>query len=106
MRAKAVAKYGVGFMRAINSGKLDLGSIARFAVGGLVIMPTQPRYAYASGGLVQGRGSDRVLNLTIDGQQFNGLMMPEEVGNRLTTYAVSRQTRSAGRKPSWVGGKK
>jgi hypothetical protein len=106
MRAKAVTKYGVGFMRAINSGKLDLGAIARFAAGGLVSMPTQPRYAYATGGLVQGKGSDRVLNLSIDGQEFNGLMMPEEVGNRLTTYAVSRQTRSAGRKPSWVGGKK
>lgn len=105
VRAKAVAKYGVGFMRALNSGRLDLGKIAGYAMGGLVTQPTQPRYGFATGGLVNNpRNADRVLNLTIGNETFNGLMMPEEVGNKLTKYAVGRQTRSAGKKPSWVGG--
>lgn len=106
VKAKAVRKYGVGLLRALNSGRLDLGAVGRYAAGGLV-MPTQPRFGYAEGGLVQGgRSADRVLNLTIGDQTFMGLIMPDEVGSKLTTYAVARQSRSAGRKPSWVGGKK
>jgi hypothetical protein len=33
MRARAVAKYGMGFMKAINSGRLDLESLAGFSLG-------------------------------------------------------------------------
>lgn len=107
MRAKAVAKYGLGFMHAINEGRLDLSRILGFAAGGLVqsLQGNQaPRLAFASGGQATTHAS-RVLNLSIGGEHFNGLIMPDEVANKLTKYAVGRQTQSAGRKPAWVGGR-
>lgn len=106
VKAKSVAKYGVGFLRAINSGKLDLNSLGArmgFAAGGLVRMPTSPSFRFAEGGLVQGINSpDKVLNLTIGGETFAGLLMPDDVANSMTRYAVARNSRSAGRRPSWV----
>lgn len=105
VRARAVRKYGVAFLRAINSGKLDLGRIAKFAAGGLVTMPNAPRFA--SGGSVTSTssGSARVINLAIGGELFEGLLAPEDVANKMTRFAISRGTRSAGRKPAWVGGR-
>jgi len=101
VRAKAVAKYGVGFMKAINNGALDLsGVIPGFANGGLVT--TMPIQRFASGGSVA--KSNRVLNLTIGGETFQGLQMPEAVADRMTKFAVAKQVSSAGRKPAWVGG--
>lgn len=103
MRAKAVAKYGLGFMHAINSGKIDL---PQFNFGGF-IAPSPARVAFASGGQVRTGGSSlQPLNLTIGQDTFEGLLMPEEVGTKLTKYAVSRQNRSAGRKPGWVGNRR
>jgi hypothetical protein len=102
MRARAVAKYGVGFMRAVNTGTFRLPG---FNLGGLVsgmIGPT-PRLAYADGGEVRNPASMRPINLSLLGEQFNGLLAPEDVGERLTKFAISRQTRSTGRKPAWLG---
>lgn len=108
MRAKAVAKYGLGFMHAVNNGTLDLGRMLGFAAGGLVqsLQGNQaPRLAFAGGGQATTHAS-RVLNLSIGGEHFNGLLMPEDVAGRLTKFAVGKQTNSAGRKPAWVGGRK
>lgn len=100
MRAKSVAKYGVGFMEAINAGALDLnGIIQGFANGGLVGAMPVPRFAV--GGPVS--KAQRVLNLTIGGETFQGLQMPEAVADRMTKFAVTKQVSSAGRKPAWTG---
>lgn len=108
VRAKAVAKYGVGFLKLLNSGKLDLGKMVGYAMGGLVSMPRSPSLSFADGGLVQGgsRTADKVLNLTIGGETFAGLLMPDDVANSMTRFAVARNSRAAGRRPSWVGGKR
>lgn len=102
IRARSVAKYGAGLLNAINRGTFKM---PRFNLGGLVsgmINPT-PRFAYAEGGEVRNPSSMRPINLQLFGEEFNGLLAPEDVGERLTKFAVSRQTRSAGRKPAWLG---
>lgn len=107
MRARAVGKYGLRFMNMINDGKLDLGEILGHYTGGLIGSMQgnpAPRLAYASGGPVNAR-ANRVLNLSIGGEHFNGLLMPDDVANKMTKFAIGRQTNSAGRKPSWVGGR-
>lgn len=103
MRAAAVRKYGSNFMHAINAGRFRDGGLA-LAVGGIAgSAPASPARAYRD---VAGDGpaSMSPLNLTLFGEQFDGLMMPEDVGRRLTKLAIKKQTSSAGRKPSWVGG--
>ena len=102
MRAKAVRQYGVGFMNAINAGKFRM---PRFNMGGLnMIAPMPGRTHFADGGPVTTNMTP--LNLSILGETFEGLMMPEDVAGRMTKFAIARSTRSAGRKPSWVGGKR
>jgi phage-related protein len=98
VKAKSVAKYGVGMLHAINRGNFQL---PRFAEGGLV----GPTPAFDFGGV---GGSERgialqPLNLSLFGEEFRGLSMPEDVGRRMTKFAIAKQTRSAGRKPAWVG---
>lgn len=101
VKAKSVAKYGVGFMNAINSGRFRM---PKFSGGGLNIISSAPRTHYADGGPVQTGGNMRPLSLSLFGEQFDGLMMPENVADRMTKFAIGRQTRSAGRKPSWIAG--
>ena len=91
IRSAAVSKFGVDFLHAINSMSMPM-----FASGGLVGGPTR----LAGGGA--GAGPQSALNLTIDGQTFRGLKGPANVVGDLADFAVSRQTSSAGRKPSWV----
>lgn len=110
IRARAVAKYGVNFLRAINSGKLDLSRIARFAVGGLATAASSAsspttRIARITGDVGSPGSAMTPLNLSILGETFAGLMAPAEVADRLTQFAVARQSQSAGRKPAWVGSK-
>lgn len=102
MKSKAVAKYGVGFMKAINSGQFRM---PRFNMGGLVssMITGGPRIGYADGGEVTSNANMRPLSLTLFGETFDGLLAPEDVGGRLTKFAVGRQNKSAGRKPAWVG---
>lgn len=110
MRAKAVKKYGVGFMNAINQMRFPADALRGFASGGLVhalspLMPPVPRFA--DGGLVAAPASaGRPINLSIGGETFNLSANDEETAERLSRFAVSRQTRSAGRKPGWFGGGK
>lgn len=88
IRAAAVSKFGVDIFHALNNMM-----IPGFASGGLVGRPTRMAM-----GNVQ---ASRALNLTIDGNTFNGLRGPKNVVDSLASYAVSRQTSSAGRSPSW-----
>jgi len=88
--AKSVAHYGADLFHALNNM-----TFPGFAVGGLVGAPIR----MANGGAVS---ASSILNLTIDGQRFDGLRAPEDVAGRLKTYAISQQTSATGRKPSWV----
>jgi len=100
IRARAVAKYGVGFMNAVNSGRFKM---PQFAMGGLNMIAPSPSARF-SGEERPSASNMRPLDLTLFGETFEGLMMPDDVAGRMTKFAISRQTRSAGRKPSWVGG--
>lgn len=101
MRARAVAKYGSAFMHAINSGQFNLPGLA---MGGFpMIAPAPARTHFADGGAVGSSG--RAMTLVIGGQTFEGLTAPDDVANRLQKFAIGRQVRSAGRRPSWVGGR-
>lgn len=105
IRARAVQKYGASFMRAINSGSFN--PIRGYAAGGLIgPTPMSPAAAYAQGGDGKNNPALSPLNLSIFGEQFKGLMMPADVGRRLTKFAIEKQTTSGGRKPAWVGGGK
>ena len=107
VKAKSVAKYGKGFMDAINSGRVSLQGLQHFAAGGLVTPFTQPRLALASSSSAGSGGptnASRIINLTIGDQRFENLLAPEDVADRMERYAVARNSSSAGRKPSWVGG--
>jgi hypothetical protein len=102
IRAKSVAKYGAGLLNAINRGTFKM---PRFNAGGLVssLMGAVPRSGFADGGAVNAAGAMRPLSLTLMGETFSGLLAPEDVGERLTKFAVARQNKSAGRKPAWLG---
>lgn len=102
-KAAAVRKVGVGFMHALNNGRIN---VRRFAEGGLAaatsLASPSVGYATSNDNASQGAGL-RPLNLSILGETFEGLLMPESVAGRLTKFAIAKQNRSAGRKPSWVG---
>lgn len=101
MRAKAVRKYGVAFMHAVNRGQLDLGRISRMAMGGLVSpLKLSAPSRFAEGGLATA-GRPITLNLS-GGEQFN-LSASDEEATKIIKYAVKKQTRATGRKPTWVG---
>jgi hypothetical protein len=106
MRAAAVRKYGHGVMAAINSMRLDpsiFGRLANAASESLV--PAHAPQQFAAGGLVMPQASPgRPFNLVIGGEVFENLMAPEKTAERLVRYAVSKQSRSAGKRPGWVGG--
>jgi len=89
VRAAAVQKYGVDMFNALNG--LEFPGMA---MGGLV------RPVRMAGGGPVPAGS--TLNLTIDGNHFDGLRAPEHVASKLHNYAINRQTAQTGRKPSWV----
>jgi hypothetical protein len=42
-----------------------------------------------------------MINLSIGGEQFAGLIAPEEVADKLVRYALNEQVRQGGRKPGW-----
>jgi hypothetical protein len=90
MRAASVQKFGVDFFHALNNMM-----IPGFASGGLVGTPSRV-------GVPSSIQASRPLNLTIDGHTFNGLRGPKNVVDSLASYAVARQTASAGVKPTWV----
>ncbi len=108
IRAAAVRKYGLSLFNALNGMRFDPGVFARFAEGGLArslqaLLP-QPLHL-AEGGLVAAPASSlRPINLTIGADSFAGLLAPEDVAQKLMQLAMSKQIRSAGRKPRFYGG--
>lgn len=92
VKSAAVTHYGVGLFDALNN--LAVGGFATGGRVGGVSMPSTP----AAG---MGGGSS-ILNLTIDGQHFNGLRAPNDVAAKLKMHAVSRQSTATGRNPSWM----
>lgn len=104
VRAAAVRKYGSAFLKALNSGQLDLGRLAGYALGGLVGLPQARVPAFAGGGSVgASSGPMRSLTLALGDQMFEGLLVPETVAGSLERYAISKSSRAAGRSPSWRG---
>jgi hypothetical protein len=108
LRAAAVKKYGLSLLNSLNRMRIDPEAFARFADGGLVrpmqlLMPQPLRFA--EGGLVPpGNGSAlRPINLTLGADTFAGLLAPENVAQKLMQVAVSKQIRSAGRRPGYYG---
>ena len=61
----------------------------RFAEGGLIPAPTPTNL--------------RPINLQIGSELFAGMLAPDDVAQKLLRVAVTRQVRSAGRKPSYYG---
>ncbi len=96
MRAKAVRKYGLGLMSAINGMRFKPPT---FALGGPVLAggPALP----ALGKLPAAGPSGRPFDLHIGGEVFEGLLAPETVATKMVKFAQVKATRSAGRKPSW-----
>jgi hypothetical protein len=95
----AVRKYGLGFMEAIRTLRFDP---AGFNVGGLIgFNPPNPQMRFAQGGLINNPGGG-ILNLSIDGNRFDGLRAGADTMDKLSLYAASQQRKSGGRKASWV----
>lgn len=108
MRARAVQKYGVGFMSAVNKGTLSLKALQGFSIGGMVhamASPAIPRFA--TGGLVaalQDAGGGRPFTLQIGDESFTGLRASQSAIDGMSRYASGKAVRSAGRKPLWFQG--
>ena len=68
-----------------------------------MLMPQPLRFA--EGGLVPAANSSslRPINLTLGADTFAGLLAPENVAQKLMQVAVSKQIRSAGRRPGYYG---
>ena len=111
IRAEAVRKYGLSLFDALNRMRIDPGAFQRFAQGGLVrslqvLMPPPLPLRLADGGRVSqpsGTSALRPINLTIGADTFSGLLAPEDVAQKLMQVAVSKQIRSAGRRPGYYG---
>lgn len=106
--ARAVKHYGVGFMQALNARLIPRNAF-RFNMGGLASAMSKGMRTpghFASGGLVEAaKGAASALRpftLNIEGQDFGGLLAPEDVAQKLLQFAVGKQTRRAGRRPTWV----
>jgi hypothetical protein len=86
LKVAAVQKYGLGFLHGLNTLQAP-----RFAAGGLNVGAIGHSAAT----------SPRVLNLTIEGQSFAGMSVPENTAAALERFAVHSQIASTGRKQSW-----
>ena len=98
VRAAAVRKYGVEFLRAINglsAGPALKGGFPGFALGGPVSVAPP---ALSSPGSAAGRPI--VLSL---GEQSFQMVADNDVAEKLIRYSAKRRVNSAGRKPSWYG---
>src|SRR5262249_42204972 len=104
----AVRKYGVNLFHALNAMRLPPNAFRGFSRGGLVdrlqfMMPPMSTLRFAEGGLVPAPSNLRPINLQIGSEMFAGMLAPDDVAQKLLRVAVTRQIRSAGRKPSYYG---
>lgn len=98
VRAAAVRKYGVDFLRAINGLRADRlfkGGFPAFAMGGPVSIPVPALSAAAT-------ASGRPVILSFGSETFS-MTADNDVAERLIRYSAKRRVKSAGRKPSWYG---
>lgn len=110
VRAAAVQKYGVSLFHALNAMRLPPNLFQGFSQGGLVerlqvLAPPLPVLRFAEGGVIPAPATNnlRPINLQIGSELFAGMLTPEDVAQKLMRVAVTRQIRSAGRKPSYYG---
>jgi hypothetical protein len=101
LRAAAVRRYGVGLLHALNSLRLSRDAFPGFAGGGMV-GPVRSGYAFPESGQAGAGGRPFVLQL--GAEQF-AMTAPNSTIDQIERYAVRRATASAGRKPSWIGGR-
>ena len=98
IRAAAVRKYGVDFLRAVNgltAGPMLKDGFPGFALGGPVrVAPPALRPV--------GTASGRPIVLTLGEQSFR-MVADTDVAEKLIRYSARRRVNSAGRKPSWYG---
>lgn len=92
VRAAAVQNYGVSLFHALNNM-----AVKGFAAGGGVGRSSST----AAIGSISTSGPSSIVNLSIDGNHFNGLRAPEAVASKLRNYAVHRDMTSTGKKPTW-----
>ena len=118
VRAKAVDKYGAGLFAALNGLRIPLSDLGqRFASGGLVVpSPLDalrsgmdsilPVRRFADGGLATASsgGGGRPVNVNIGGETF-AMSANDSTIERLQRFATGKHLRSAGRKPTWQGGR-
>lgn len=92
IRAAAVQHYGSSLFEALNAI-----AVGGFATGGMVGHRSIAAISPANPG-----GPTSIVNLHLDGHDFNGLRAPENVAVKLKQYAVTRQSSATGRNPSWI----
>lgn len=100
VKARAVRKYGLGMLNALNNMRLPSFNTGGFVAGLTPSLPSLSAPAFADGGLASGGG--RPLTLQLGNETFEGLIAPESTADRLVRYAQRRNLQSAGRKPSWL----
>ena len=101
IRAAAVKRLPLSFLRMLNSGRFDLSDLMRrltgprFAQGGLVGMPMLPKLSLAPSAAAAGPVSS--LTLVLGGESFPGLTGPADTLARLERAVKARKIRSTGR---------
>lgn len=120
MTARAVRKYGLGFMAAINRLRLPRGMLSGLKLGGLVrasgfdpvalgnamTFNLSPRFALGGPVEAAGRGTSqqRPFQLVLpNGETVNGMTASEDAVTQISRFAARAGLASAGRKPAWFG---
>jgi len=103
VKERAVSKYGVGLLNAINSMRFR---VPRFNTGGIVdaisnAVPTLRPMRFAEGGQVSTRQAMRAIALTLPGGGVFDMQADDNTADRLVRYANVSTLRSAGRRPGW-----
>lgn len=89
IRRSVVDRLGAGFFASLNRG---MGSLL-------------PHNHYATGGFVTGGAGGTPIHLHLDSRQFE-VRADQSVAESLMRTARAKQMLSAGRKPSWAGGRR
>jgi hypothetical protein len=102
VKTRAVMHYGRELFSRLNNMELP-----RFAEGGLAAFDSLGPNLGNPSLFLHGMApepSAHVINLSIDGDRFDGLRAPEQTATNLVRFARQRNVRSAGRAPGWAGG--
>jgi hypothetical protein len=109
-RLRAVKKYGLDFMNALNIGAVPEDAVRALMGGmthGMAAAVAPGRTRFATGGLVDvgtSAGGGRPFTLQIGGESISGLTANDDAIDRLQRYASRKSVNSAGRKPTWYHG--